>query len=56
MPRYTVKTIVEFVYEVEADNEVEAEKQGWEWEDYTFNSAVESIDVEEIEEEEEEEA
>ena len=28
MPIYDVKVVVEYMYEVEADNEVEAEEQG----------------------------
>jgi hypothetical protein len=53
MPNYNVKVIVEYEYEVEADNEEQAEKMGWEYEDYANWSSVYSIDVEELEEEEE---
>ena len=53
MPRYYVKTVVQFSQEVEADNEADAEAIGWEWEDKLAYDFVESIDVEELEEEEE---
>lgn len=48
MPLYDLKVIVEYRYEVEADNEAAAEKQGWSYEDYYFNAEVYSIDVEEV--------
>jgi hypothetical protein len=47
MPTYDVTVIVEYNYEVEADNEVEAEEQGWHYEDYPFSGEVYSIEVEE---------
>jgi hypothetical protein len=53
MPKYYVKTIVEFSNEVEAENEAEAEAIGWKWEDELHYDGVYSIDVEEIEEQEE---
>jgi hypothetical protein len=52
MPTYDVKVIVEFNYEVEADNAEEAEKQGWMYEDYLYSAEVYSIDVDEQLEEE----
>jgi len=52
MPMYDLKVIVEYNYEVEADNADEAEKLGWEYEDYGFPE-VYSIDVDEQYEEEE---
>jgi hypothetical protein len=52
MPMYDLKVIVEYNYEVEADNADEAEKLGWEYEDYGFPE-VYSIDVEEQYEEDE---
>lgn len=45
MPVYDVKVIVEYNYEVEADNEQEAEMLGWEYEEYSFSGEVYSIDV-----------
>lgn len=47
MPRYDVKVLVEFNYEVEADNIAEAEEQGWKWEDYPMFGEVYSIDADE---------
>ncbi len=55
MARYTVEVKVEFSYEVEADSYEDAEKMGWEYEDYMFTAQVASIDVTEEEEEEDEE-
>ena len=47
MPKYDVRVLVEFNYEVEADNIAEAEQQGWNWEDYAMFAEVYSIDVDE---------
>lgn len=47
MPTYDVTVIVEYNYEVEADNEIEAEEQGWHYEDYAYSGEVYSIEVEE---------
>jgi len=55
MPKYYVKTIVEFSNEVEADSEAEAEAIGWKWEDDLHYDGVYSIEVEELEADEEEE-
>lgn len=55
MPTYDVKVIVEYYYEVEADNEAEAEKLGWAYEEYSHSGEVYSIEVEEQEEDEEDE-
>ena len=54
MPRYQVTTMVEYSYEVEANNETDAEKQGWEYEDYPHSATVDSIEVSELEEEDDE--
>lgn len=54
MATWNVTVLVEYSYEVEADSFEEAEKQGWEYEEYYYTGQVESIDVEEQEEEEEE--
>lgn len=43
--RYSVRVVVEYNYEVEAETKEEAEQQGWEYEDYAFNAEVYSIDV-----------
>lgn len=53
MATFNVKVVVEFEYEVEADNEVEAEQAGWLWEDYKQWGSVDSIEVDEVEEEDE---
>lgn len=58
MATYNVKVVVEYEYEVEADSWEEAEKQGWDYEDYRFSATVDSIEVTEedsYEQEEEEE-
>lgn len=55
MPTYNVKVVVEYEYEVEADNEDLAEKQGWNYEEYQNWGSVYSIDVEELEDEEDDE-
>ena len=47
MPTYDLKVIVEYNYEVEADNAEEAEKLGWEYEDHSYSGEVYSIEVEE---------
>ena len=55
MPKYNVRVEVVFDYEVEVDNEKEAEEQGWAWEDYRPLSEVNSIDVELIQDEDDDE-
>jgi len=55
MPTYDIKVIVEYNYEVEAENAVEAEELGWHYEDYAYTGEVYSIDVDEQWESEEEE-
>ena len=47
MPKYDVKVLVEFNYEVDAESIAEAEEQGWHWEDYTMHSEVYDISVSE---------
>jgi KaiC/GvpD/RAD55 family RecA-like ATPase len=53
MPTYDIKVIVEYFFEVEADNAEQAEELGWHYEDYAFSGEVYSIDVDEQPEEEE---
>lgn len=53
MPNYNVKVVVEYEYEVEADSAEEAEKAGWDYEEYSYTAGVYSIDVEELESEDE---
>lgn len=55
MARYDVKVKVTYFYEVEADSDEGAEKQGWMYEDYAHFAEVEDITISEIEEEEDEE-
>ena len=51
MPQYDVKVIVEYNYEVEAENEEQAEEMGWGYEDFAHSAEVYSIDVTEVAEE-----
>lgn len=57
MNTYAIKTTVDYYFEVEAENEQEAEELGWQYEDYAFAGEVYSIKVdlmeEDIDEEEE---
>jgi hypothetical protein len=55
MARYDVKVRVTYFYEVEADSDEEAEKQGWMYEDYAHFAEVDDITISEIEEEDEDE-
>jgi hypothetical protein len=55
MATYDVKVSVTYFYEVQADSDEEAEKQGWMYEDYAHFAEVEDISVSEQEEEEDEE-
>ena len=54
MARYDVKVKVTYFYEVEADSDETAEKQGWMYEDYAHFAEVEDITISEIEEDEDE--
>jgi hypothetical protein len=54
MPIYDIKVNVVYYYEVEADNDAEAEKQGWMYEDHRYSAEVHDISVEQQEEDEEE--
>jgi hypothetical protein len=55
MPTYDIKVIVEYNYEVEAENAQEAEELGWHYEDYSYSGEVYSIRVDEQPEEDEDE-
>lgn len=55
MATYDVKVKVTYFYEVEADSDEEAEKQGWMYEDYAHFAEVEDITVSEQDEEDDEE-
>jgi hypothetical protein len=54
MATFDVKVVVEYFYEVEAENEEEAEALGWRYEDYAFGGEVYSIDVTQTSEDEDE--
>lgn len=54
MARFEITTTVVYVYEVEADDVEEAEKMGWQYEDYQHYAEVDSIEVAELEPEEDE--
>lgn len=53
MPTYNIAMKVEYIFEVEAENEEEAEKLAWEYDyedDRSSYAGVYSIDVDEMEE------
>ena len=52
MAKYDVKVNVTYFYEVDADSDEEAEKQGWMYENYAHFAEVDEISVYEQEEEE----
>jgi len=43
--RYSVKVLVEYNYEFEAETEEAAEQEGWNYEEYKYRAEVYSIDV-----------
>lgn len=55
MPKFDVEVQVVYYYEVEADSEEEAEKQGWMYENYPYAGEVDWIKVTEQDEEEDDE-
>ena len=54
MPTYDIKFKVTYYYQVEADDDLEAEKQGWMYEDHPYSAEVDDITISEQEEDEEE--
>jgi hypothetical protein len=54
MPTYDIKVLVEYNYEIEAENDKQAEEQGWMYEDYAYSGEVYSIDVTQTSEDEDE--
>jgi hypothetical protein len=50
MPTYDIKVTVEYQYEVEAENDTEAEELGWHYEDHAYSGEVYSIEIEQQEE------
>jgi hypothetical protein len=55
MATFDIKVVVEYFYEVEADNAEQAEELGWHYEDYAFSGEVYSIDVTQTSEDDEDE-
>lgn len=55
MGKFEVTVSVEYCYEVEADSLEDAEKMGWDYEDYAHHASVDSIEVAELPEDEEDE-
>lgn len=55
MPMYYVKTVVEYWTEEEFENEEEAEKAGWNYENWSHSAEVDEIIVEELADYEDEE-
>ena len=55
MNTYAIKTVVEYYFEVEAEDEKAAEELGWHYEDYAFGGEVYSIDVDFMSSDEEDE-
>lgn len=54
MPKFYVKTVVEFWTEDEFENEEEAEKAGWNYEDWSHSAEVQEIITEELADDEDE--
>jgi hypothetical protein len=52
MKEYELQVTVTYNYTVEAESWDEAEKQGWEYEDWSHTAQVESIDVTELDNDE----
>jgi hypothetical protein len=55
MATYNVTVMVEYSYEVEADNDEAAEAEGWKYEDYGYTAQVDGITVDKMDDEEDEE-
>ena len=54
MATYDVKVVVSYMYEVEAEDDQAAEKEGWNYENYSHFGQVDSIQFEMTEEDEDE--
>ena len=50
---YSVRVMVEYIYDVEANSYDEASELGWDYENYPYSASVYSIDVDELPEEDE---
>jgi len=55
MAKYDIEVVVSYMYEVEAEDDIEAEKEGWNYEEYKYFAQVDSIKFEMIEEDDDEE-
>ena len=53
MATYEIEVKVSYMYEVEAEDDMEAEKEGWNYENYNHFAQVDSIKIDMIEEDEE---
>jgi len=54
MATYSVKVVMTLEYEVEADNEADAEEMGYKWQDYLHHyDGLDSIEVSEVSDEDE---
>ena len=54
MAKYDIEVVVSYMYEVDAEDDLEAEKEGWNYENYKHFAQVDSIKIEMIEKDEEE--
>ena len=54
MATYEVEVKVSYMYEVQAEDDLEAEKEGWNYEEYKHFAQVDSIKIEMIEDDEDE--
>jgi hypothetical protein len=54
MPTYDVTVVVEYNYEVWAEDEDAAKEMGWEYEDYSHHAEVDTINVSLVSEDEDE--
>lgn len=54
MATYEIEVKVSYMYEVQAEDDMEAEKEGWNYEDYKHFAQVDSIKIEMIEDDEDE--
>jgi len=52
MATWSIHTVVEYVYNFEADTKEEAIAEGWKYEDYSYNAQVSEINVSEVDDDE----
>lgn len=53
MATYDIEVVVSYMYQVEAEDDLEAEKEGWNYEEYKHFAQVDSIKFEMIKDDEE---